>query len=232
MHMTPIDGPPACELLPALSQATICMVTCPVLPKGPTVALKVGPPPMPTPPVSLTWAVTRDVVFCPQPDLEILVGFTLTPEMLGGVLSAGGRIGTTVMIGRIGTRVIPDGGGWGGCGWDAGLTATLTCRRVVPPQPVAVSVKVVVPPGLTFVEPGVPTPPMPGSMDALVAFDTAPQESVVDCPAVIVLGLALKDAITGGPGHAGAGGGATAAGCTVTVTDWTTVPPHPIADST
>jgi hypothetical protein len=40
-------------------------------------------------------------------------------------------------------------------------------------------------------------------MTTLVAFDTAPQESVLDCPVLIVLGLAVKDGMTGGPGQTG-----------------------------
>jgi hypothetical protein len=39
---------------------------------------------------------------------------------------------------------------------------------------------------------------MPWSITALVAFDTRPQFSVLDWPALIVPGLAVKDAITGG----------------------------------
>ena len=84
---------------------------------------------------------------------------------------------------------------------------TVTVFRVVPPQPVAVRVYVVVVGGLTVVEPGVPTPPTPGSIDALVALSTLPQFNVDDWPAVIVPGLAVKDAITGGPGQTPEGGG-------------------------
>ena len=55
------------------------------------------------------------------------------------------------------------------------------------------------------------TPPIPWSISALVAFVTAPQLSVVDCPAVIVAGFAVNVPITGAPGHAGGGGGAVGA---------------------
>ena len=111
------------------------------------------------------------------------------------------------------------------------MTTMVTCFLTVPPQPVAVSVYVLVVPGLTVLEPGVGTPPMSGSITALVALVTAPQLSVLDWPAVIVLGLAAKDAITGGPGHTGGWGGGGCAWLTTTVTRFVVVPPQPTAVS-
>ena len=139
----------------------------------------------------------------------MFVGFADTFEMDGGVVSGGG------------------GGGGGG----AGLTTMVTCFLAVPPQPVAVSVYVRVVPGLTVLEPGVGTPPMSGSIAALVALVTAPQLSVLDWPTVIVLGLTVKNAITGGPGHTGGCGGGGCAGLTTTVTCFIVVPPQPTAVS-
>ena len=99
----------------------------------------------------------------------------------------------------VGGKGVFDGGG-------AGLTVTRTWLVVVPPHPVANNVNVVELFNVTVREPGVGTPPMAGSMTALVAFVTGPQLSVVDCPAVIVCGLAVKNAMPGGPGQTNAGG--------------------------
>ncbi len=62
-------------------------------------------------------------------------------------------------------------------------------------------------PGVTTTEPGVATPPMPGSMLAEVALVTPPQLKVVELPAVIVEGEAVKDGILGVPEQAGGGPG-------------------------
>lgn len=68
--------------------------------------------------------------------------------------------------------------------------------------------------GLTVVLPGVATPPIPLSITAASALLTNPQLSVTDCPAEIVLGETLKDAIFGVPeqptagANVGAGAGA------------------------
>lgn len=94
----------------------------------------------------------------------------------------------------------------------AGFTVTVTCFVTVPPQPVAVKEYVVVLAGLTERLPGAGIPPMFWSMLADDAFVTAPQASVVASPALIGLGEAVNDAMTGGPGQAGAAGGFAAAG--------------------
>ena len=113
-----------------------------------------------TPPASVTVALTvvvRDDLGQPVPSLTSIVGLAPTLEMAGGVVSRGG--------------------GGGGGAW---FTTIVTCLLVVPPHPVAVSVYVLVVAGLTVVEPGVGTPPISGSIIALVAFDTNPQLNVLD----------------------------------------------------
>jgi len=60
------------------------------------------------------------------------------------------------------------------------VTVTVVCRVWVFPPQRAVKVYVVVLAGETVREPGVATPPMPGSMLTESAFVTAPQLSVVD----------------------------------------------------
>jgi len=77
-----------------------------------------------------------------------------------------------------------------------GATVTIVCRVWFPPQPLAVKVKVVVPPGLTDRLPKVATVPIPPSMDTEFAFDTD-QFRVVELPAVMRLGEAVKYEILG-----------------------------------
>jgi hypothetical protein len=96
----------------------------------------------------------------------------------------------------------------------AGCTVTVTCFVVIPPQPAAVKVYVVVVAGLTLLlPPALDILPMSLSMIADVALVMAPQVNVVEFPAMIGLGDAANDAITGGPGHAVGGGGFAGSGC-------------------
>jgi hypothetical protein len=93
-----------------------------------------------------------------------------------------------------------------------GVTGTVICFVVIPPQPAAVKVYTVVVAGLTLlVPPDLEILAMSLSMIADVALVMTPQVNVVELPAMIELGDAVNDAITGGPGHGvgegGCGGG-------------------------
>jgi len=88
-----------------------------------------------------------------------------------------------------------------------GRTVTVVCRVWVLLPQRAVNVYVVVVPGATTLEPGVLTPPIPGSIVTESALVTAPQLNVVEFPAVIEEGDALKDAMFGVPLHPDGGGG-------------------------
>ncbi len=84
--------------------------------------------------------------------------------------------------------------------------------------------------GLTVILPGVATPPMPLSICALSALLTNPQLKVVELPAVMLPGDAVKDAIFGAPEQVAAGarvgagaGGGTGGAMTLILTN--RVPP-------
>lgn len=111
-------------------------------------------------------------------------------------------------------------------------TVTVTWRETTPPQPLAVRVYMVVVVGLITMDPGVPMPPMPWSMSARSASVTAPQLSVTASPGATALGLASKDAMTGGPGQAAGTGVDGGTRTTSTVTSRLTVPPQLVAVST
>ena len=55
--------------------------------------------------------------------------------------------------------------------------------------------------GETTRAPGVATPPMPWSISTEVAFATALQFNVDDCPGVMLVGDAVKEEMTGAPGQ-------------------------------
>jgi hypothetical protein len=92
-------------------------------------------------------------------------------------------------------------------------THTVTWLCMLPLDPFAVRIYVVVLPGLTEIEPDVPTEPTPLSIDMEVAFNTD-QLKVVELPAVMVVGDAEKLEIFGP---------------TVTVTWLCLLPPAPFA---
>jgi hypothetical protein len=97
------------------------------------------------------------------------------------------------------------------------LTVIVTCAVVVFVPQCAVIVYVVVDPGDTLTDPGAGTPPIPLSISTESAFVTAPQFSVVELPAVIVVDDAVNDAITGFPVHPLGGGAPGTVILTVTV---------------
>ena len=100
------------------------------------------------------------------------------------------------------------------------MTVTVAVAVALPPAPVAVKVYVVVDPGLTFVLPlAHETFPTPLSIEQVVALVIPLHDSVDDCPAVIVVGLAVNDPIVG------------AAALTVTVAVAVVLPPAPVAVS-
>ncbi len=80
--------------------------------------------------------------------------------------------------------------------------------------------------GLTVLLPGVATPPMPLSITASCALLTNPQLNVVDCPAVIVVGEMLKEAMFGVPEQPSAAVGAGAGTADVTLILTKTVTPN------
>ena len=88
---------------------------------------------------------------------------------------------------------------------DGLLTVIVTCAILTFAPQTAVMVKVVVVPGVTVVLPGVATPPISLSISANCAPKTLPQLRVADCPAVIVVGDAVNDSMTGVNGQFGAG---------------------------
>lgn len=92
--------------------------------------------------------------------------------------------------------------GWVGVGAgivEVGITLIVTWAVRVRVPHVAVSIYVAVPAGETATLPGVATPPIPLSMLADSALLTNPQVSVADCPAVMVVGEALKNSMFGVP---------------------------------
>jgi hypothetical protein len=97
------------------------------------------------------------------------------------------------------------------------FTVTVAVLVIVPPGPVAVSVYVVVPDGLTPTEPDVGLLPTPLSIEIVVAFVEV-QVSVEVWPRVIVGGAAENVAV---------GAGAL----TLTVAVFVVVPPGPVAVS-
>jgi hypothetical protein len=96
----------------------------------------------------------------------------------------------------------------------------VTVAVLLPPGPAAVSVKVVVLAGLTLVL-ALPheTAPTPLLIEQVVALAIPVHASVDDCPAVIVVGLAVNEAIVG------------AVAPTVTLTPAVLLPPGPVAVS-
>src|SRR3954466_6457792 len=96
------------------------------------------------------------------------------------------------------------------------MTVIVACDVDVPPGPTAVSVKVVVPTGVTLVEPLFGREPRPLSIVTEVAFVTA-QVSVADWPTAINVGDAVNEIL--GPL------------LTVTVAWLVSVPPGPFAVS-
>jgi hypothetical protein len=79
-------------------------------------------------------------------------------------------------------------------------TITVTVAWLVPPDPVAVRVYVVVTAGETLWLPGVATPFIPWSIVTAVALVTAPQASVAAEPTTIVQGAHVKEEMTGASG--------------------------------
>jgi hypothetical protein len=115
----------------------------------------------------------------------------------GGPCVSGGVVGVRVRVGvNVGVMICA-----------MGRTVTVVCRVWVLLPQRAVKVYVVVVPGATALEPGVVTPPIPGSMVTESAFVTAPQLSVVEFPITIDDGDALKDAMFGVPLQPDGGGG-------------------------
>jgi len=96
-------------------------------------------------------------------------------------------------------------------------TVIVTCRVIVPPAPLAVSVYVVVAVGDTGAEPESGREPRPLSIVTVVAFVVV-HVRVDDWPAMIAVGFAVKLAVGAGL-------------VTVTVTCFVVVPPAPVAVS-
>jgi hypothetical protein len=138
---------------------------------------------------------------------------------VGAVVAVGaGTNGTTVkripavVAVAVGVRVavlaaaLPGFVAVGPLGWGVAVatgppppTVTVTSFVAVPPHPVAVSLYVVVVVGLAHRDPGDPTSPKPPGLSTtdltsgpLVPFLTSPQLNCTCCPAVIVLGEAVK----------------------------------------
>ena len=110
----------------------------------------------------MPWSISIESAFdtVPQPSVAdlpdvMLVGDTVNDEMLGEPLHLGGA--TT-----------------------AEMTVILTWRVATLEPHFAVNVYVVVCDGDTWREPGVATPPIPGSISTESAFVTAPQLNVTD----------------------------------------------------
>ncbi len=105
--------------------------------------------------------------------------------------------------------------------WDVSLETMRLARAVcVPSGLVAVSSYTVVSAGQTSMLPGVPTPPMPGSMMASVAFSTLPHSSWAQPPGAMMLGTTRRYSIIEPLGS-----------CTVTWMLSSVVPPAPVASS-
>ncbi len=91
----------------------------------------------------------------------------------------------------------------------AEMTVILTWRVATFEPHRAVNVYVVICEGVTWREPGVATPPIPGSISTESAFVTAPQLSVTALPGDVFAADEVNEAMFGVPPHFGAAGALT-----------------------
>jgi len=91
----------------------------------------------------------------------------------------------------------------------ADITVIFTWRVATLDPHRAVKVYVVVCEGAAWREPGVATPPIPGSISTESAFVTAPQLNVTDFPGEVLAADEVNEAMFGVPLHFGAAGAFT-----------------------